>query len=851
MTAAERARAALPALIGLVLFLASLAVLRAELRAMTWHGLVAAVTSTSPWRVAFAILLTAASYVVLTGYDFLAFAYLGKRLPARRIAATSLLAYAVSNNVGFGMLSGASIRYRFYTRWGVSTEELSRIVFSYIATFWLGLLFLGGLSLALSPLPRALGFPPPWLIAPVGWLLVLASLGYLAAAALRLGPLSVRRFELPLPPVRLALAQLAVSIVDWTMAATVLYVLLPGDRAPYLAVLAAFLASQFLGLASHVPGGMGVFEGLMTLLLKPFIASIDLLPALIVYRAVYYLLPLAVAAVGLVADELRQRRSQAARLSATLGWLTEELTPRVLAAITFLAGVVLLASGATPAAPGRLRFLDRLLPLGVIELSHFAGSVLGAALLLLSQGLARRLDAAYVLTATALAAGIAASLLKGADYEEAAVLAATLLVLWRARPAFDRRAALFETRFSPGWITAVAAAISGSLWLGLFAFKHVEYSRDLWWQFELHGEASRMLRASVGAGVTVLLFGLARLIGYAPHEAPAPSADDLSAAAAIIASQTATLPNLVFLRDKALLFDDEKKAFVMYAVQGRTFAALGDPVGPPDRVGAMVRLFVERCDDFGGVPAFYEVSNQHLARYADMGLTFIKLGEDARVDLAAFSIDGSSGRTHRHAVNRLAREQGVFRVIPADGVAAVMEQLRAISDDWLEHHAGAEKGFSLGFFDPEYVARFPVAVVERDGRIVAFATVWLGAGGVECSTDLMRYGRSAPKDVMDALFAHLLLWAKGQGCHWFELGMAPLSGIEQSAGAPFWNRVASFLYAHGEAIYNFRGLRAFKERFDPVWEPRYLVYPGGFRLPLVLADISALVAGGYRRIFLK
>ena len=360
-----------------------------------------------------------------------------------------------------------------------------------------------------------------------------------------------------------------------------------------------------------------------------------------------------------------------------------------------------------------------------------------------------------------------------------------------------------------------------------------------------------MLRATVGAGVTVLLFGFARLIGYAPHEAPAPTDADLSAAAAIISTQPATSPNLVFLRDKAILFDEQKTAFVMYAVQGRTWAALGDPVGPPERIGALVRLFLERCDDFGGVPVFYEVSSEHLHRYADVGLTFVKLGEEARVDLTTFTIEGSRGKKYRNALHRLEREQASFRVIPAEHVACVMDQLRAVSDDWLAQHAGAEKGFSLGFFAPEYVARFPVAVIERDGRIVAFANVWQGAQRVELSVDLMRYDHHAPKDVMDALFVHVMLWAKEQGYRWFALGMAPLSGFEQSPVAPLWNRLASFLYKHGEAVYNFQGLRAFKDKFDPVWEPRYLAYPGGLRLPRVLADVSALIAGGYRRIFLK
>ena len=115
----------------------------------------------------------------------------------------------------------------------------------------------------------------------------------------------------------------------------------------------------------------------------------------------------------------------------------------------------------------------------------------------------------------------------------------------------------------------------------------------------------------------------------------------------------------------------------------------------------------------------------------------------------------------------------------------------------------------------------------------------------------MRYHRDAPKGVMEALFVHLMLWGKQQGYQWFALGMAPLSGFEPSPVASLWNRIGVFLYEHGEALYNFQGLRAYKEKFNPVWEPRYLAYPGGLRLPRILADVSALVAGGYRHIFLK
>ncbi len=847
----ERFRRALPSLIGLVLFVLALAVLRGELHAASWHALVRDVFSTPLLPLSLAVLLTGCNYAVLTGYDFLAFAYIGKRLSWNRIMLASFLAYAIANNVGFAMISGASVRYRFYTRWGITAEDLSRIVFSYAVTFWLGLLLLGGLSLAVSQLPSALAFPGSELARPVGWLFVLACLAYVVATFIRHEPLRLGRIELPLPPPNIAVAQLAVSAFDWTLAAAVLYALLPASGLSFLGLLGAFVMAQLLGLASHVPGGIGVFEGLMVLLLKPFLSSAMLLPALLVYRVVYYLLPLAVALVVLVADELHQRRAQAARMSELLGRMTEQLAPRVLALFAFLSGLILLFSGATPAAAGRLAILDRILPLGIIELSHFLGSVVGAALLLLSQGLARRLDAAYVVTIAVMSLGIMASLLKAVDYEEAIALTLVLLVLWRARPAFDRRASFFDTRFSVGWILAIIGALGASVWIGAFAFKHVEYSNELWWQFELRGEASRFLRASVGAAVSLLLFVFARLMAPAPHEIAEPTDTDLDAAKPIIDGQTSTFPYLAFLRDKAMLFDDERKGFVMYGVQGRTWVALGDPVAPPERTSDLIRIFLEKCDDFDGVPVFYQVRKEQLHKYADFGLTFVKLGEEARVDLTTFTLEGGRSRRYRQILRHLEKEGATFRIVCSEDVPRMMDQFRAVSDDWLKEKGGGEKGFSLGFFKPDYLARFPIAVIEQRGEVVAFASLWPGPQQIELSVDLMRYRHDAPQDVMEGLLVHFMSWGNGQGYRWFSLGMAPLSGFERSPVAPLWTRLGSFLYEHGEAFYHFQGLRAYKEKFHPQWEPRYLVYPGGFRLPRILADVSALVAGGYRQVLLK
>ncbi|HEX2092702.1 MAG TPA: bifunctional lysylphosphatidylglycerol flippase/synthetase MprF [Longimicrobiaceae bacterium] len=858
-TAAESVPPLLPAgerrwrwvspMVGALLFVAAVWVLHRELRQVRYREVADALLALPPWRILAALLITAANYAILTGFDLLGFEYIGKRIGVRKVAIASFTGYAISNNVGFALISGTSVRYRFYSRWGLTAAELSQVVLFYFGTFWLGLLVLGGTSLAFDPHPGLATLPGGALVRPIGFALLLCALGYAVAAALHRAPLRLGPVTIAFPPLRLVAGQFVLSTVDWALATGIFYFLLPPNRLSFAELLSAFLAGQILGLLSHVPGGLGVFEGTMMLLLRPYLPVEQILSSLVLYRIFYYLIPLGAALGILVADEVYLRRHHLAHWSGVFGALTRQLAPKVLAVFVFLSGALLLFSGATPAARERVTWLDEWIPLAVSEASHFLGSVVGVGLLVISHGVARRLDAGYYLAMLGLVTGMAASLLKGGDYEEAVLLGIVLAALVPSRAEFDRKGTFWEARFSPAWVVAVVSVVGASIWLGFFAFKHVEYSSDLWWRFAVDQGAPRFLRASVGATTVILAFGVFLLLRPAPPEIVRPTEEDLAAVEPILRAQSSTVPFLVYLRDKTILFNEERDAFLMYGVQGRTWVAMGNPVGPPERARELIRALIERCDDFGGEPLFYQVDKDRLHLYADFGLTFAKLGEEAFVDLDGFSLDGAEGKPYRLVLNRLARCGSAFRVVPAEEVPAFLPELRAVSNDWLAHKKVSEKGFSLGFFDPEYLARFPAAVVESGGRVQAFATVWPGPGGEELSVDLMRYRLDAPKNVMEALLLHLILWGKEQGYRRFNLGMAPLSGLELSAMAPAWNRVGHFLFNQGEALYNFHGLRAYKEKFHPYWEPRYLAYAPGTNLPRAVADLSALVAGGYRRIF--
>ena len=195
---------------------------------------------------------------------------------------------------------------------------------------------------------------------------------------------------------------------------------------------------------------------------------------------------------------------------------------------------------------------------------------------------------------------------------------------------------------------------------------------------------------------------------------------------------------------------------------------------------------------------------------------------------------------------RFARE-----VLAPGAAAPVFDELQAISDAWLNDHNTAEKAFSLGAFQRDYVLGQPVALVRQAGRAVAFATLMCTDQKIEASVDLMRQLPDAPRSSMDFLFAQVILHFQALGFQRFNLGMVPLAGMAQHPLAPNWQRLARLLFNHGENFYNFQGLRAFKAKFDPVWEPRYLTAPGGLAPFIILTDIAALIAGGFRRVMSK
>lgn len=847
-----RLRTRLAPFLSFIVFVLALAALRKTIGAYSFDEVQTEFQNLPADQLAASFGLTALSYLLLTVFDWQGARLAGRRIATQTLLLTAFIANAFGHTLGMAALTGGAVRLRGYGAAGMTAGEIAHVIASASLGFIIGALLLLGLALSIHPYRAALALHvAPLLLQIIGaaCLLTLAA----GAAALALGKRAVvlRGHTIALPSLGQGVLQLLVSLLELLCAAGALYAVLPPEAdVTFLGFCGIWTIGVLAGLVSTVPGGLGVFEATL-LLLMPQVAAHSLLSAILAYRVTYYLAPLLIATTLLVGQELA-RPASAMRRGATrmFGW-TQPLVVPAFALAVFAAGAMLLVSGAIPLGPERRDLAASFVPLSILELSHLSASMLGVLLLVLARGLYLKLDAAWAITLLALIAGAITSLLAAFHWEQALVLSMIAVPLWAARRRFYRPASLFDEPFTWGWIRDIALVVTGAIWLGFFAQRHVEYADRLWWDFAFASDAPRMLRASLAAVSLLIGLGLYKLLRPAADAPAVASAQEIERARAIIGADSDSGAHLALTGDKQLLFAESARGFLMFQRSGGSLVAMGDPVGEPSAHRELIWKFREMADLQGLRPVFYQVSAAHLADYVDLGLMLTKLGEEAIVPLADFNLEGRDRADLRSAARKAERDGIAFEVIAADQIAQNIRALDKVSREWLATRESAEKGFSVGYFDRAYLERFPCAIARRGATIVAFANLWPCAEHGELSVDLMRYADDAPPGIMDFLLSQLMLWGKAHGYTSFSLGMAPLAGLSRHRLAPSWHKLGDFIWRYGGAFYHFEGLRKYKQKFRPEWRPRYLASPGGLSLPRALIDVARLIAGGTRAMFRK
>jgi phosphatidylglycerol lysyltransferase len=533
--------------------------------------------------------------------------------------------------------------------------------------------------------------------------------------------------------------------------------------------------------------------------------------------------------------------------------------------ITFGSGIIDIASAASRSLPVRVAVLRDVFPLEFLHVSRFLSMSIGFALTVATLQVLKRKKRAFVLVMLLAGLSVVFHLTKGLDYEEAAGSLLLMAVLFLARRRFTVKSSIPELRSALAGVGLFAAA---ALFYGTLGFWLLD-KRDFGVDFNVADSIRRTIAVltfttdpalvartrfaawfveslhviSILASVYVL-FALFRPAYYRlrtlPHERAL-------AVRILEAHGRSSLDPFKLAGDKTFHFSPARRAFLAYRMARHFAVVLADPVGPEEEIGVLIRAFRDLCDENDWKLAFYQTLPDFLPIYRQAGFKKMKVGDDAIVDLAAFSLDGKRMKHIRHALNQF--EKTGFKAVHYEPPVPdeVLAGLREVSDDWLEIPGRRERGFTVGAFSEDEVRRTPVfAAVHPAGRILAFMNIIRSYAPGETSIDLMRHRRDAPDGIMDSLFIKLFERQRQQGFTRFSLGLAPLSGFREGEEAGAEERAVQYFLRRLEFLFSYSGLTDYKAKFATLWEPRYVVYRNVLDLPrlaVALVRVSGLRPG--------
>jgi phosphatidylglycerol lysyltransferase len=505
----------LPTVVSVALLVVSLWVLRGMLHDFRLRDVFQSLRALPAPSVALAFLLVSGSYVLNTVYDKLGCLWIGRKIKYLHLAPASFIGYAFGNTLGMPLLSGGSVRYRLYSSWGFSAAEVTAVVAFGMWTYILGCLLMLGLTFLLSP-PAFLPLPLPLLgIRALGFLLVAALGGYVLLNAY--GPAEIRIWKkraVRMPGLRLTLTQIAMASCTILMEASAVYCLIPPSLGvPWPMVVAAFLLSTTLGHISQVPGGVGVMETSMLVMLSSDASRATVLGVLVLYRFFYNLLPLVVAIVMLAVYELFHERGWFRSAIRTVS-ISEQLVPQLVALTASAGGALLVLGGSLPPSRALMPLFATLPPL-LLEGAHLVASLAGLRLLLLAPRLERSDHPDVQAVAVTLAIGIAAHALRSLAWPQTVILLLILACILVAAPVVRRLAGSApRATTDPEWLLTGLASVCGAVFLASLAYPLALSDSTLWTEFASDMPAGRILRTTLVVVVIASLWIIPGIFGY-------------------------------------------------------------------------------------------------------------------------------------------------------------------------------------------------------------------------------------------------------------------------------------------------------------------------------------------------
>lgn len=554
-------------------------------------------------------------------------------------------------------------------------------------------------------------------------------------------------------------------------------------------------------------------------------------------------------------------------LKSTIGFVTEkknynnikkllknykilsDISNFMVSALVFLSGILLIISGIYPTIFYKIRILDNIYSLSFLRFSHRASILIGLMLIMTSKEVFFKVKRAYYVTLILLIIGGFFAFIKDLDYREGIFILGVIILLILSKKSFYRKSTPMKiTKLSSMFIIISLITVIFARFVHKF---NIHFSKDYrYYVYFFHSTKEYLTVAfyTYSAFITFVVIWYLTMTRIEDDERYKDAdLEEIDKFYNDIDYGT-IFSHLVYLKDKKVFWSEDGESLIMYSKYKDKIIVLGDPIAKRENLYSTIEEFQNFTDIYGYDVVFYEIEEKNFSVYHDAGYYFFKLGEEAVIDLQEFNLVGSKKSSFRNTLKRVEREGYSFSIIEPPFSEEKISQMKEISDKWLGSRK--EKGFSLGWFSEDYIQRGPVAILknEEENKIMGFVSLMNANDGETVAIDLMRIDKSAPNASMDYLMLNLFLAFKDKGYKNFSMGEAPLSNVGFNMHSHLQEKLARLVYNSGNIFYSFDGLRRYKSKFSPTWQPRYLAYPKFMSLPEVFVNLCSLIANSKEKV---
>ena len=789
------------------------------------------------WLLLLIFVVTFAAVLPMVLYDVILVKILKTEVSKRELVEQSFIANSFSNLIGFGGLIGAMLRTYFFHKLEGDKRKLLGVIATVSLFYLTGISFLSWI-VTINYRKFPLFVDTKWLyFAVLGVSLYLPI--FIVIHIVKSG--KDNQYKLTL---KNTAGLVIVSVIEWFAVFTAIFVLtkILGIQISFLDLFPIYIVAACAGIISMIPGGLGSFDLVFLWGMQDLhIPDEKVLILLLFYRIGYYFIPFLISLVFFVRLYWQRWNQLWNNLPKAI---VQGLSHVILTMLVFLSGLILLLSASVPGIMSRLRIAQELLSFPIINVSHQLSVAAGFLLLGLSRGIEYSVKRTYDLTMLALILAALFSIFKGIDYEEAVFLIIVALLLRMSKGQFYRESYVLTWGKTIFDVTIVLIVTSMYILIGYFNLPNAKITiPKKFIPYVIVDYRDLFSSAIIGLIIALSILFIGYLISLPKKWNLERSIDyEQEIINHLSAYPGKVLSHLIFLHDKFIFWNSKRNVLISFQKYADKLIILGDPVGEKHDLSGAIEEFQEVADLHGYTPVFYQVSDDMLPYLHGHGFAFFKLGEEAFVDLKTFSLKGNKMKGLRTLKNKFNGEKYYFEMLYPPYSNTLLDKLKEISDEWLSGRK--EKGFSLGFYNEDYLNRAPIAIVkDEEDHILGFMSIMYVYDDYKTvSVDLMRVQQSAPEGIIDFFFLSVIDWAIQKGYQRFNMGMAPLSNVGLSKFSFLSEKIAAQIFLHGHFIYHFQGLRKFNEKYTDIWEPKYLAFRRKSSLPFIMAQIALLIS---------